>query len=531
MQPSQATETRLEVTASAPGQETILTTDAKRFVASLASRFGSGRDKLLQQRIERQNQLDGTGRLDFLPETEAVRAGDWTVAPIPGEASDRRTEITGPVNRKMVINALNSGAQVYMADFEDSTAPTWANVIDGQVNLRDAVNGTISFDGGLDRDGRPKHYRLNEKTALLMVRPRGWHLPESHVLLDGRPISGSLLDFGLFLFHNHAALADKGSRPYFYLPKLEHYREARLWNDVISHAEELLGLAPGTVKVTVLIETLPAAFQMDEILYELRSRIQGLNCGRWDYIFSYIKSFRNHSDHVLPDRSQVTMDKGFLSAYSLLLIKTCHRRGAMAMGGMAAQIPVKGDERANAAALEKVRADKRREATAGHDGTWVAHPALEPIARAEFDAAMPAPNQIHRQLDEVSISAEDLLRPVAGTISEDGLRNNIRVALLYLSAWLGGNGCVPIDHLMEDAATAEISRAQLWQWIRHPAGRLDSGEDISHDLYQRLAAEVVDSLGTDAGKHLADAARLLDEFTAAEDLAPFLTLKAYQMIS
>jgi malate synthase len=520
----------LTVISHTPGQSQILTQAALEFLAGMASRFTPRRDELLDLRRQRQADLDAGGMPGFPPETRAVRDGDWKVAEIPPEARDRRTEITGPVSRKMVINALNSGAQVFMADFEDANAPTWSNVIEGQINLRDAVNGDIEFDGGPG-----KRYRLNSETALLMVRPRGWHLPENHVLLDGRPIPGALFDFALFLFHNHEALARRGVHPFFYLPKLEHYLEARLWNDVIDWAEDRLGIARGKVKVTVLIETLPAAFQMDEILYELRGRIQGLNCGRWDYIFSYIKSLRNKPAHLVPDRAQVTMDKGFLRAYSELLIQTCHRRGAMAMGGMAAQIPIKGDAAANDEALAKVRADKRREATAGHDGTWVAHPGLEPIARAEFDQAMPTPNQMNVLRDDVEITAADLLRPVPGTITEAGLRSNIRVAILYLSAWLGGNGCVPIDNLMEDAATAEISRAQLWQWIRHPEARLEDGTAIDAELYRATRKEIMQGLasGADPAQRalLEGAADLLDRLTLSDEFATFLTLDAYELIS
>ena len=520
----------LTITAQVPGQEHILTAAALQFLAGLVARFSAERDRLLAARIKRQTDINEGASLDFLGETRSVRESDWKVAAIPPLALDRRTEITGPVSRKMVINALNSGAQVFMADFEDANAPTWSNCIEGQINLRDAVNGTIEFDGGAG-----KRYRLNEKTALLMVRPRGWHLPENHVLLEGQPIPGALFDFALFLFHNHAALAARGVHPFFYLPKLEHYLEARLWDEVICRAEEELGLAHGTVKVTVLIETLPAAFQMDEILYELRDRIQGLNCGRWDYIFSYIKTLRNNPRYLLPDRIQVTMDKGFLNAYSLLLIKTCHRRGAMAMGGMAAQSPIKDDAAANAVALAKVRADKKREATAGHDGTWVAHPGLEAIARAEFDAVMKGPNQLDRLRDDVQVTAADLLRPVSGTITAAGVRSNIRIALLYLSAWLGGNGCVPIDNLMEDAATAEISRAQLWQWIRHPEARLESGGKIDGAMYRAVRAGIVDELVESAAGEspglLARAAELLDELVLNDEFASFLTLRAYAVIS
>jgi len=520
----------LTVTAQVEGQEEILTSGAMKFLGGLVSRFSAERQRLLEERVKRQALIDAGESLDFLEETASVREGDWKVAELPEEALDRRTEITGPVSRKMVINALNSGAQVFMADFEDANSPTWANCIEGQINLRDAVNGDIEFKG---ENG--KSYRLNEKTALLMVRPRGWHLPENHVLFEEKPISGALFDFALFLFHNHAALAAKGVHPFFYIPKIEHYLEARLWNDVISAAEQELGLAPGTVKVTVLIETLPAAFQMEEILFELKDRIQGLNCGRWDYIFSYIKTLRNDPQYLLPDRSQVTMDKGFLKAYSLLLIKTCHRRGAMAMGGMAAQIPIKNDDEANEAALAKVRADKHREATAGHDGTWVAHPGLEAIARAEFDAVMKGPNQLGNLRGDVQVTAQDLLKPISGTITESGVRSNIRIALLYLTAWLEGNGCVPIENLMEDAATAEISRTQLWQWIRNPSAQLEGGGEINASMYRAARRQIVDRLTEeatgDSARHLAKAAELLDDLVLNDEFATFLTLQAYEVIS
>jgi malate synthase len=528
--PANSKAPHLVITAQAPGQDEVLTPAALQFLAQMAARFTPERNRLLAERVKRQEALDDGLALDFLEETQSIRDGDWKVAELPAEALDRRTEITGPVSRKMVINALNSGAQVFMADFEDANAPTWDNCIEGQINLRDAVNGSIEFDGG-----NGKVYSLDEKHALLMVRPRGWHLDEKHVLLDDKPIPGGLFDFALFLFHNHAALAERGIHPFFYLPKLEHYLEARLWNEVMNWAEEQLGLKLGTAKVTVLIETLPAAFQMDEILYELRSRIQGLNCGRWDYIFSYIKTLRKQPEYLLPDRAQITMDKGFLNAYSLLLIKTCHKRGAMAMGGMAAQIPIKGNEAANQAALAKVKADKKREATAGHDGTWVAHPGLEGIARAEFDAVMTSPNQRDRLREDVNITAADLLKPVTGTISEEGFTSNIRVALLYLAAWLGGNGCVPIDNLMEDAATAEISRAQLWQWIRHPRAKLQDGKKIEASTYRSARSHVLDHL---AGKvkgaesrNLHTAASLLDHLVLDDDFAAFLTLEAYNKLS
>lgn len=510
------------------GHGDVLTPGALRFVAGLVERFAPELDTLLARREARQRAFDGGELPGFLDETQAVRDGDWQVAPIPEEVLDRRTEITGPVNRKMVINALNSGAQVYMADFEDSTAPAWDTLIDGQLNLRDAVRGTIEF-----RNDRGKVYRLGERTAVLMVRPRGLHLPEAHARLAGRPVPGALLDFGLYLYHNHAALAARNSRPYFYLPKLEHHEEAAWWNAVIEHAEQVLGLAPGTVRVTVLIETLPAVFQMDEILHALRDRILGLNCGRWDYIFSYIKTLRAQPDRVLPERSQVTMTTPFLRAYSRLLIRTCHRRGAFAMGGMAAQIPVRGDRAANEKALERVRADKAREAGDGHDGTWVAHPALEPIAREEFDRVLDGPNQINAQPGREEISADQLLEPPQGTIAEAGLRGNVRVALQYLAAWLDGNGCVPINHLMEDAATAEIARTQLWQWRRHRA-RLDDARVITDGLLRTCLDEEMLALSgtTPPGQRerLVRAAALLDDLVFAAELPPFLTLPAYRIL-
>ncbi len=519
----------ITITAEAPGQTELLTEEALAFIAELVRTFKPERDRLLAQRQERQAELDAGALPDFLPETKAVRETDWQIAGLAPEAVDRRIEITGPVDRKMIINALNSGAQVFMADVEDSLAPSWENVIAGQVNLRDAVAGSIEFD-----DGAGKHYRLGPEPALLMVRPRGWHLPEAHLRVDDEPVPGALLDFGLFLFHNHAELVRRGAHAFFYLPKLEHYLEARLWNEVMAWSERRLGLATGFAKVTVLIETLPAAFQMHEILHELRDRIQGLNCGRWDYIFSYIKSLRSKPEYLLPDRAQVTMDKGFLKAYSLLLIQTCHRRGAMAMGGMAAQIPIRNDERANREALDKVRADKSREAGDGHDGTWIAHPGLQAIARAEFDRVLEGPNQLHVLREDVHVSAADLLRPIEGTITEAGLRGNIRVALLYLSAWLGGNGCVPIDHLMEDAATAEIARAQLWQWIRHPQARLEDGRKIDVALYESLRDEILVGLADAANPQqamlLVQAAGLLGRLTLADDFVPFLTLDAYPII-
>jgi malate synthase len=505
------------------GYAEILSPAALAFVADLQRRFGARRAELLAERIARQARLDAGELPDFLSETSAVRKADWTVAPLPPDLLDRRVEITGPVDRKMVINALNSGASTYMADFEDSTAPTWANLVEGQLNLRDAVRGTIAFtspDSG-------KSYRLAARPAVLLVRPRGWHMPEQHVLVDGQPMSGALFDFGLYFFHNAQALLARGTGPYFYLPKLQSHLEARLWNDVFVHAQAQLGLPRGTIKATVLIEHVLAAFEMDEILFELREHSAGLNCGRWDYIFSFIKCFRADPSRVLPDRATLGMTQPFLRAYSQLLIRTCHRRGVHAMGGMAAQIPIKGDEAANRAALAKVEEDKRREVGDGHDGTWVAHPALVPVARAIFDAAIPGPNQIQNLRRDVHASGSDLLAAPAGPITEAGLRHNVGVGLRYLAAWLGGSGCVPLHHLMEDAATAEISRAQLWQWIRHGA-RLADGRRIDAELFRAVLARELQEAGDDA--QLPAAARLFDELATAPRLADFLTLPAYERL-
>lgn len=510
----------------------ILTPEAMAFVAKLERTFRDTRAALLQKRVERQARLDAGEKPDFLPETAAVRNGNWTIAPTPADLQDRRTEITGPVDRKMIINALNSGAKVFMADFEDANTPTWFNSIDGQLNLRDAVNRTIELVTPVG-----KQYRLNPETAVLFVRPRGWHLDEKHVLVDGRPMSGSLFDFGLYFFHNVRPALAHGTGPYFYLPKLESHLEARLWNDVFVLAQNELGIPLGTIKATVLIETILAAFEMDEILYELREHSAGLNCGRWDYIFSCIKKFRNDKDFCLADRARVTMTTHFMRSYSLLAIKTCHRRNAHAMGGMAAQIPIKDDPAANEIALGKVRDDKVREATDGHDGTWVAHPGLVQIARDAFDAVMPEPNQIHRKRDDVNVTAADLLAfgPEA-PITEAGVRININVGLQYLGSWLAGNGCVPIFNLMEDAATAEISRAQLWQWIRSSKGKLDDGRTITLELFRQMLAEelqkVKDIVGeqTFASGTYEKAAQLFDRLTASDDFVPFLTLLAYQEI-
>ena len=509
----------------------ILTPEALNFVATLVRAFSDRREELLQRRAQRQAEIDAGKMPDFLPETEHIRASDWTIAPVPADLQDRRVEITGPVERKMVINALNSGAKVFMADFEDSFAPTWEGAIQGQINVRDAVNRTITFS---NPDG--KQYTLNEKTATLLVRPRGWHLFEKHVLMDGKPISGGIFDFALYFFHNAKTLIDKGTGPYFYLPKLENHLEARLWNDVFVLAQQELGVPQGTIKATVLIETILATFEMDEILYELREHSAGLNCGRWDYIFSAIKKFRNIPDYILPDRAQVTMTTHFMRSYSLLAIKTCHRRNAHAIGGMAAQIPIKNDPKANEEALARVRADKKREATDGHDGTWVAHPGLVAIAMEEFDAVMKGPNQIDRKREDVHVTAADLLKIPDGTITEAGLRTNISVSLQYLESWLRGSGCVPINNLMEDAATVEISRAQIWEWIRHPKGVLDDGRKVTIDLFRELLndelAKIRASIGEEqfSRRKFQTASDILDSIITSEQFVEFLTLPAYQYL-
>src|SRR5579883_2251804 len=514
-----------------PGSAEILTPAALQFVADLVRRFGPVREELLGRRAQVQQALDAGWLPDFLPETAALRRDDWKIAPVPADLQDRRVEITGPVDRKMIINALNSGARVFMADFEDAHSPTWEGTIQGQANLQDAVRGTIAYTGP---DG--KQYTLGARVATLMVRPRGWHLVEKHLLVDGKPVSGSLFDFGLFFFHNAQALLAKGSGPYFYLPKLENHLEARLWNQVFLLAQEELGIPRGTIKATVLIETILAAFEMDEILYELREHSAGLNCGRWDYIFSFIKKFRNHPEFVLPDRAQVTMTTHFMRSYSLLLIKTCHRRNVHAMGGMAAQIPIKNDPTANEEAIERVRADKRREATDGHDGTWVAHPGLVPIAMEEFDKVMKTPNQIYRKREDVHVTAADLLAVPGGTITEAGLRNNISVSLQYLESWLRGTGCVPINNLMEDAATVEIARSQIWQWIHHLKGILDDGRKITIDLFRQLMNDELAKLKAAIGEQqyasrpFTTASEILDKIITADDFIPFLTLPAYQYL-
>ena len=517
-----AVENSIELRAETrPEWDTILTPEALSFVATLQRELGARREALLAKREERKKRLDAGELPDFLPETREIRESDWTVAPIPADLRDRRVEITGPVDRKMIINALNSGANVFMADFEDANAPTWANNIDGHVNLRDAVRRAITFSSGA------KEYSLNEKTATLLVRPRGWHLLEKHMYVDGKAVSASLFDFALYFFHNAKELLARGSGPYFYLPKMESHLEARLWNDVFVRAQELVGVPRGSIRATVLIETILAAFEMHEILYELRDHSAGLNCGRWDYIFSFIKKFRARRDFITPDRALISMDKAFLAAYVDLLIQTCHRRGIHAMGGMAAQIPIKNDDAANEAAMAKVRADKLREVRAGHDGTWVAHPGLVPIAKAIFDEHMPGENQIDRKREEVRVSASDLVKLPEGPITEKGMRQNINVGILYLEAWFGGLGCVPLYHLMEDAATAEISRTQLWQWLHHGA-KLDDGRKIDAALYRQLRDEEVQSMrGRVSDATLDRAVRLFDELILGDMLADFLTLPAY----
>jgi malate synthase len=520
----------IETTRHLPGQERLLTPEALAFLAGLHGRFEGERQARLAARRVRQQAFDAGALPDFRADTAAIRSGAWRVAPIPAALQDRRVEITGPVDPKMVINALNSGANCYMADFEDSTAPTWANLVEGQRALREAVAGTLEFAA---TNGKRYALRPEGERAVLIVRPRGWHLDEKHVLVDGERMSASLFDAGLFAFHNAHALAAKDRGPYFYLPKLQSMEEAALWEDVFAHVEQELGLPRGQMKATVLIETLPAAFEMDEILHALRDRVAGLNCGRWDYIFSCIKTLRAHRDRVLPERGQVTMTQPFLTAYSDLLIRTCHRRGAHAMGGMAAQIPINDDAAANERALERVRADKLREATAGHDGTWVAHPALIPVAREIFDARMPGPNQHEVLREDVEVSAADLLRVPLGTITRAGFENNVEVCVRYLAAWLDGNGCVPIHHLMEDAATAEIARAQLWQWLHHDGLHLDDGTPIDDVLFERALLNLPSRL---AGESMPGAARVreaigvLDRLTHAETLAEFLTLPAYERI-
>jgi malate synthase len=507
----------VELRAPAEGRdEEILSADALAFVAELHRRFDGTRRELLSARAERQARLDAGELPDFLEETREIREGDWRVAPVPADLQDRRVEITGPVDRKMVINALNSGARCFMADFEDANSPTWRNNLDGQANLIDAIERTIELDTG------EKTYRLGDDPAVLLVRPRGWHLPERHVLVDGEAASGSLLDFGLYLFHNGRRLLDKGSGPFLYLPKLESHLEARLWNDVLDFTEDQLDLPPGSIKATVLIETILAAFEMDEILFELRDHAAGLNAGRWDYIFSIIKKFRERPEFVLPDRARVTMTVPFMRAYTELLVKTCHHRGAHAMGGMAAFVPSRRDAEVNEIALAKVREDKQREAGDGFDGTWVAHPDLVPVALAEFDAVLGARrNQVERLREEVDVAAGDLLdvRVPDGEVTAEGVRMNVSVGLRYLESWLRGTGAVAIYDLMEDAATAEISRSQVWQWLRH--GRVERDQVVAFE----------DAELAEAGEGRWDDARgLFDEVALSEELEEFLTLPAYELI-
>jgi malate synthase len=511
--------------------DSVLTEAALGFVVALQRQFGARRLELLAARDALQAKLDAGWTPDFLPETASIRAAEWQVAPIPAVLQDRRVEITGPVDRKMIINALNSGANVFMADFEDSTTPAWETLLEGQRNLKDAVAGTIAYTDPVSG----KAYRLGERPAVLFVRPRGWHLPEAHILVDGSEMSGALFDFGLYFFHNAAALLARGAVPCFYLPKLESHLEARLWNDVFVEAQAMLGIPRGTIRATVLIETILATFEMDEILWELREHSAGLNCGRWDYIFSFIKKFAAHDWAVLPDRAQVTMTTHFMRAYSQLLVKTCHRRGIHAMGGMAAQIPIRHDPAANQAAMDKVRADKEREAGDGHDGTWVAHPGLVSLAREVFDRAMPEPNQIGRQRDDIVVIAADLLTIPPGSKTEAGLMQNIAVGIGYIEAWLRGIGCVPLFHLMEDAATAEISRAQIWQWRRHGAhledGRLvDAGllrEAVDTELARVRASHDTESW---AATRYVDAAELFLDLVESDRFEPFLTMPAYRRI-
>ena len=503
------------------GYAEILTPEALAFVAELHRTFEPRRAELMQAREQRQLRLDAGEKPDFLADTRTVRDGDWAISPLPADLQDRRVEITGPVDRKMIINALNSGARVFMADFEDASSPTWANVVEGQINLYDAVRRTIT----LEQNG--KSYKLGDKTAVLLIRPRGWHLPEKHVQVDGQTVYGAFFDFGLYFFHNAKELLRRGSGPYFYLPKLESHLEARLWNDVFNLAEQRLDVPHGSIKATVLIETILASFEMDEILYELREHSAGLNCGRWDYIFSYIKKFRNDDSAILPDRAAVTMAVPMMQNYSKLAIQTCHKRGAPAIGGMSAFIPVKNDPVANERAFAQVRADKEREARNGHDGTWVAHPGMVALATEVFDTLMPTPNQIDSgKQSELHITATDLLTPPQEAVTEQGVRTNINVGIQYLAAWLRGSGAVPIHNLMEDAATAEISRAQLWQWRQHGV-KLDDGRVLTHELFDELYEGEAGQLGPD----FADAARLFKQTATQTPLMDFLTLPGYERLA
>ena len=507
----------------------IITPEAIAFVAGLHRRFNPRRKELLAARVERQKRLDAGERPDFLPETKQIRESEWTVAPLPEDLLDRRVEITGPVDRKMIINALNSGAKVFMADFEDSTTPTWENLVEGQINLRDAVRRTITFED----ESTGKSYKLKEETAVLFVRPRGWHMEERHLLIDGEPLSASIFDFGLYFFHNAKQLLPRGTGPYFYLPKMENHLEARLWNEIFTEAQRQIAIPVGSIKATVLIETILAAFEMDEILWELREHSAGLNCGRWDYIFSFIKKFAGNENVILPDRAQVTMTTHFMRSYSKLCIKTCHHRGVSAMGGMSALIPIRNDPEANERALAGVRADKEREATDGHDGTWVAHPGLVPVAMEIFNRVMPQPNQIHKQFPDLSVMAADLLQIPTGNITEAGLRQNVAVGLGYVEAWLRGIGCVPLFNLMEDAATAEISRAQLWQWIHHHA-KFEDERAVTFDLVESAITDELNRVkalvGMEQYRAYRRAAELLREMLQTASFTEFLTLAAYPRV-
>jgi malate synthase len=506
--------------------KSILTPEILAFVEKLAEKFTARKDELLAKRVARQARLDAGELPDFLPETAHIRADNsWKVAPIPAPLQDRRVEITGPVERKMIINALNCGAKVFMADFEDSLTPTWQSIMDGQVNLRDYVDGTIAYTSP-----EGKHYTLNETIATLIVRPRGWHLDEKHITLNGKPIAGAFMDFGVYFYLNAKKLLARGLAPYYYLPKLESHEEAALWADIFDFSEKELGLERGTIKATVLIETIVAAFEMDEILYSLKDYCVGLNCGRWDYIFSFIKKFNKRKDFVLPDRAAVLMTTHFLRSYSLLLIQTTHKRGAFAMGGMSAFIPVKNDEAANEKAFAMVRADKEREAGDGHDGTWVAHPNLVPVAMEVFDRLMPTPNQVNRQRPDVTIKASDMLAIPDGQITESGLRNNISVSVQYLASWLNGVGCVPIFNLMEDAATAEIARSQIWQWIHHDKGILSDGRPVTSALYEEFLAEELAKLPKNDLPY-ERAAQLLTDLVSPAEFAEFLTLSGYERLA
>ncbi|HLS60021.1 MAG TPA: malate synthase A [Virgibacillus sp.] len=507
----------------------ILSDEAISFLESLHNKFEAERVRLLDERTRLQVKLNEGEKFDFLPETKEIRDGNWTISPLPEDLKDRRVEITGPVGRNMVINALNSGAKTFMACFEDATAPTWNNMIDGQINLKDAIRREVDF-----KANNGKEYKLNDETAVLIVRPRGWHLVEKNFLVNGEPISAGLFDFGLYFFHNVKELLKRGTGPYFYLPKIESHQEARIWNDVFVFAQDELGIDQGTIKATVLIETISSAFEMDEIIYELKDHMAGLNCGRWDYIFSYIKKFQGHQDVIMPDRADVTMAAPFMRSYTQLAIKTCHKREASAIGGMAAQIPVKDDIDANEDAFNKVRTDKKREVNDGHDGTWVAHPGMVHFVKNIFDKAMPTPNQIDKKREDVQVTQQDLLEVPLGNITEEGVRTNISVGIQYIAAWLLGRGAVPINNLMEDAATAEISRAQLWQWVRHPKGILDDGREITFELVDTIEKEELQHIEDKLGKDLFEnggykrAAEIFNELIKQDEFIEFLTIPAYE---